>query len=71
MVQDHLPRDGAADSALALLYQFRQFLIDMSTVSDDKEVIQCRLFNQVTLGCVKVSDNTNKDTVSNDQVLFF
>ena len=51
--------------------QSRKSLIDMSTVSDDKEVIQCRLFNQVTLGCVKVSDNTNKDTVSNDQVFFF
>ena len=68
--KDNLPRDSAADSALALLYQFRQFLIAMSTVSDDKEVIQCRLFNQVTLGCVQVSNNTNRDTVSNDQVLF-
>ena len=29
----------------------------MSTVSADKEVIQCRLFNQVTSGCVQVSNN--------------
>ena len=60
---------GAAHSALGFLHQLRQSLTNMSSDRAVKEIIQCRLFPQVTSGCVKVTVKTNKDTVLNCQVL--